>query len=191
MTERLHFHFSLSCIGEGNGNPLQCSCLENPRDGGVWRAAVYGVTQSWTWLKRLSSSSSSRGLHTWGSVLKTIVQTKNKKLGTGVGRGQCWWGSQTSGSLNFTVDLPFLISYMITENGYLKSSFWSDLLEFVFIDIHAWEDRILFLEMLISSTRCIPDTDVKYYRDWEWVYKIWIKIKKNKIKFESIIPNSL
>jgi len=47
-TERLHFHFSLSCIGEGNGNPLQCSCLENPRDGGAWWAAVYGVTQSQT-----------------------------------------------------------------------------------------------------------------------------------------------
>ena len=59
-TERLHFHFSLSCIGEGNGNPLQCSCLENPRDGEVWRAAVYGAAQSRTRLKRLSSSSSSR-----------------------------------------------------------------------------------------------------------------------------------
>ena len=58
-TERLHFHFSLSCIGEGNGNPLQCSCLENPRDGGSWWAAVYGVTQSRTRLKWLSSSSSS------------------------------------------------------------------------------------------------------------------------------------
>ena len=56
MTERLHFHFSPSCIGEGNGNPLQCSCLENPRDGGAWWAAVYGVAQSWTRLKRLSSS---------------------------------------------------------------------------------------------------------------------------------------
>ena len=56
-TERLHFHFSLSCIGEGNGNPLQCSCLKNPRDGGAWRAAVYGVTQGRTQLKRLSSSS--------------------------------------------------------------------------------------------------------------------------------------
>ena len=43
-----HFHFPLSCIGEGNGNPLQCSCLENPRDGGAWWAAVYGVAQSWT-----------------------------------------------------------------------------------------------------------------------------------------------
>ena len=59
MTERLHFHFSLPCIGEGNGNPLQCSCLENPRDGGAWWAAVYGVAQSQTRLKRLSSSSSS------------------------------------------------------------------------------------------------------------------------------------
>ena len=57
-TERLHSHVSLSCIGEGNGNPLQCSCLENPRDGGAWWAAVYGVTQSRTWLKWLSSSSS-------------------------------------------------------------------------------------------------------------------------------------
>ena len=58
MTEQLHFHFSLSCIGEGNGNPLQCSCLENPRDGGAWWAAIYGVTQSQTRLKWLSSSSS-------------------------------------------------------------------------------------------------------------------------------------
>ena len=53
-----HFHFSLSCIGEGNGNPLQCSCLETPRDGGAWWAAVYGVAQSRTWLKWPSSSSS-------------------------------------------------------------------------------------------------------------------------------------
>ena len=58
MTERLPFHFSLSCIGEGNGNPLQCSCLENPRDSGAWWGAVYGVAQSWTRLKRLSSGSS-------------------------------------------------------------------------------------------------------------------------------------
>ena len=57
-TERLHFHFSLSCIGEENGNPLQCSCLENPRDEGAWWAAVYGVAQSQTRLKWLSSSSS-------------------------------------------------------------------------------------------------------------------------------------
>ena len=58
-TERRHFHFSLSCIGEGNGNPLQCSCLEDPRDWGLWWAAVYGLAQSQARLKQLSSSSSS------------------------------------------------------------------------------------------------------------------------------------
>ena len=57
MTEWLHFHFSLSCIGDGNGNPLQCSCLENPKDRGAWWASVYGVTQSQTRLTWLSSSS--------------------------------------------------------------------------------------------------------------------------------------
>ena len=69
-TERLLFHFSLSCIGEGNGNPLQCSCLENPRDGGAWWAAISGVTQSWTRLKQLSSSSSSISLVVFKIFLK-------------------------------------------------------------------------------------------------------------------------
>ena len=55
MTDQLPFHFSLSCIGEGNGDSLPCSGLENPRDGGAWWAAIYGVTQSWTRLKQLSS----------------------------------------------------------------------------------------------------------------------------------------
>src|SRR5574341_56192 len=58
-TERLYFHFSLACIEEGNGNPLHCSCLENPRDRGAWWATFYGVTQSRTRLKRLSSCSNS------------------------------------------------------------------------------------------------------------------------------------
>ena len=58
-TERLHFYFSLSFIGERNGNPLQCSCLENPRDGGAWWASVYGLAQSQTRLTRLSTTSSS------------------------------------------------------------------------------------------------------------------------------------
>ena len=71
FTFTFHFHFSLSCIGEGNGNPLQCSCLENPRDGGAWWAAVYGVTQNWTQLKRLSSSSSS-------STMATLEKEKEK-----------------------------------------------------------------------------------------------------------------
>ena len=62
-TQWLHFHFSLLCIGEGNGNPLQCSCLENPRDSGAWWAAVYGVAQSRTRLKQLSSQILPSRLH--------------------------------------------------------------------------------------------------------------------------------
>ena len=69
-TERLHFHFSLAHNGEGNSNPLQCSCLENSRDGRAWWAAVYGVAQSRTQLKRLSSSSNSIALIDLG-ILKT------------------------------------------------------------------------------------------------------------------------
>ena len=71
MTEQLHFHFSPSCIGEWNGNPLQCSCLENSRDGGAWWTAFYGVIQSWTRLKWLSSSSGSSRDH-----FKKIRDTK-------------------------------------------------------------------------------------------------------------------
>ena len=79
MTERLYFHFSLSCIGEGNGNPLQCSCLENPRDGGAWWAAVCGVAQSRTRLKRLSGSSSSR-IGSIGQCSKKLIDWKNKGM---------------------------------------------------------------------------------------------------------------
>ena len=79
MTERLHFHFSLSCIGEGNGNPLQCSCLQNPRDGGAWWAAVCGVAQSWTRLKPLSSCSST------GSLARCSVMASVGERGCGMG----------------------------------------------------------------------------------------------------------
>ena len=74
MTEQLHFHFSLSCVGEGNGDPLQCSCLENPREGGAWWAAVYGVAQSRTRLKPVSSSSSSSSNSTYGSRPRYLMQ---------------------------------------------------------------------------------------------------------------------
>ena len=83
MTERLHFLFSLSCIGEGNGNPLRRSCLENPRDGGAWWAAVYGVAQSRTRLKQLSSNHRNVPI----CVLK-IVEVK-------LGRGWVQWDEQT------------------------------------------------------------------------------------------------
>ena len=77
MTEQLHFDFLFSCIGEGNGNPPQYSCLENPSDGGAWWAAVYGVSQSQTRLKRLSSSSSSRTFN-MVTVVDNNDLTKNK-----------------------------------------------------------------------------------------------------------------
>ena len=90
-TERLHFHFSLSCTGEGNGNPLQCSCLGNPRDGGAWWAAVYGVTQSWTWMKQLSSI-----LCLQINKIKQIrfFKTNLRSLAKGfISKELSWWGS--------------------------------------------------------------------------------------------------
>ena len=104
MTEWLHFHFSLSCIGEGNGNPLQCSCLENPRDGGAWWAAVYGVAQSRSQLKWLSSSSSSLPLpeaeflslwHYISQVLYIAGFCRAKVLDI----EDCRWSSTDPGSL--------------------------------------------------------------------------------------------
>ena len=88
---------SLSCIGEGNGNPLQCSCLEKPRDGGAWWTAVSGVTQSWTQLKRLSSSSSSM----WDECNSAVVWAffgiaflwnwnENRKWKVFQSCGHCW-----------------------------------------------------------------------------------------------------
>ena len=105
MTERLHFHFSLSCIGEGNGNPLQCSCLENPRDGGAWWSAVYGVTQNWTRLKRLSSKGTSQMLRilSWVSIL--VCPGGSQVITRGLIRGRqdgqrdeekaVWWWEQS------------------------------------------------------------------------------------------------
>ena len=88
MTEQPHFHFSLSCTGEGNGNPLQCSCLENPRDGGAWWAAIYGVAQSQTRLKRLSISSSMLiyGPPWWLSVKNLLANTEDAGSIPGWGR---------------------------------------------------------------------------------------------------------
>ena len=93
MTERLHFHFSLSCIGEGNGNPLQCSCLENPRDEGAWWAAVYAVAQSWTRLKWLSSSMIEKAIiQLTGGLRRQFLFFRNKDI-------LCFWDSYFKKSL--------------------------------------------------------------------------------------------
>ena len=85
-TEWLHFHFSLSCFGEGNGDPLQCSCLENPREGGPWWAAVYEVAQSQTQLKWFCNSSNSKQFH-WASQVALMV--KNSPANAGNVKATC------------------------------------------------------------------------------------------------------
>ena len=106
MTEWLHFHFSLSCIGEGNGKPLQCSCLENPRDGGAWWAAVSGVTQSWTLLKWLSSSSSKIS-HPWSSGDEALLRRMKA------------WNLSAEGF--FTV---FSVSMWVLNSSHIHSCLW-------------------------------------------------------------------
>ena len=105
------FHFSLSCTGEGNSNPLQCSCLENPRDGGAWWAAVYGVAQSWIRLKRLSSSSS---IQMKGQILRRWTTERREKRLCAAHKWSCqswrksalnshwkdWWWSWSSRTLS-------------------------------------------------------------------------------------------
>ena len=86
MIERLHFHFSLSCIGEGNGNPLQCSCLENPRDGGAWWAAVYGVTKSRTRLSDFTLTFHSRTGEGNGNPLQCSCLENPRD-------GGAWWAA--------------------------------------------------------------------------------------------------
>ena len=80
-TEQLHFHFSLSCIGEGNGNPLQCSCLESPRNGRAWWAAIYGVAQRQTQLKQLSSSSPPQKGAALGAAGEGTIVRASEELG--------------------------------------------------------------------------------------------------------------
>ena len=127
MTQWLHFHFSLSCIGEGNGNPLQCSCLENPRDGGASCAAVYGIAQSRTWLKRLSSSSSSmvaqmvKNLPSMQEIWVLITRS-GRSLGEGNGKPLQY------SCLNYSMDRR---ARQATVHGIAKS--WTGLSDFHFM----------------------------------------------------------
>ena len=104
-TERLYFHFSLKCIGEGNGNPLQCSCLENPRDGAAWWAAVYGVAQSQTQLKRLSSSSSlTLRVSPW-AIKHSFIYSKEERRQVFMERHSFQSGGHAYQSVNTTIYL--------------------------------------------------------------------------------------
>ena len=122
MTEQLHFHFSLSCTGEGNGNPLQCSCLENPRDRGAWWAAVHGVAQSRTRLKWLSSSSSSIIVQWGGKWMLCLSQLL---------RNPDWWS-------NHLIKLPLMCKNKKSSRQpcignenftFLLTAHWSELVK--------------------------------------------------------------
>jgi len=121
MTERLHFHFSLSCIGEEDGNPLQCSCLENPRDGGAWWAAVCGVAQSRTRLKRLSSSSSITNvvLRKFAGVMNSVKGFTKEGHG-GVILPQCGWSYAMKCIAFMTLKLYF-VKVQLIHNAVLVS----------------------------------------------------------------------
>jgi len=107
-TEWLHFHFSLSCIGEWNGNPLQCSCLENPRDGGAWWAAVYGVTQSQTGLKWFSKQRNTK--HSFFFYKKLIRECRRKFKKS----WEQFWSSKIHGF------------YLVGFICFLKLDFWDN-----------------------------------------------------------------
>ena len=108
-----NFHFALSCIREGNGTPLQCSCLENPRDGGAWWAAVYGVTQSRTRLKWLSS-----GICSWMFLLRLLPRTPDSHKGTficGQSSKPMFFGENTVENSYFTI----LLTVTVLTQGYI------------------------------------------------------------------------
>ena len=147
-TERLPFHFSLSCIGEGNGNPLQYSCLENPRDRGAWWAAVYGVAQSQTRLKWLSSSSSRC------SLLNIIVKSHTSR-GWLLIKGRGWrtgkkivcyaMSNQESFPTSDTIFKPDFQSIISPPTVQLSSMPLSEIL-------HLWKDWVITVQWSVLRT---------------------------------------
>ena len=176
MTERLHFHFSLACTGEGDGNPLQCSCLENPRDGGAWWAAVYGVAQSWTQLTWLSSSSSHPEPASWslqlplfqwhqhGPIISSSLLTSATPLWwcfwmcltfhlqSLLGPTQAFsvfsWSLQPSPNLPFLISFSSLVSLPDTEQTYLSK-------------VHLWggDTHFQYILQFFPALHCLCPTD--------------------------------
>ena len=123
---------SLACIGEGNGNPLQCSCLENPRDGGAWRAAIYGVAQSRTRLKRLRGSSSSsivvsgswiRTFSVISTVLTRWSDTKENQRKLSWLQKSNWWNNISHFLRIYENIFTFYVFYWTLN--YMIFSFWA------------------------------------------------------------------
>ena len=131
-TEWLHFHFPLSCIGEGNDNPLQCSCLGNPRDGGAWWTAVYGVAQSQTRLKRLSSSSS-RLLRSCQLIVTRWLQVQASYSHNNIPKRRERMDGWESKKLASNWKLTFL--YGISQ-GIIGKNHWS---------FHSWYRKLWFI----------------------------------------------
>ena len=146
-TERLHFHFSLACIGEGNGNPLQCSCLENPRDRGARWAAVYGVTQSRTRLKWLSSS-----MYVYGFP----GYSKDKESALNVGDPGSILGSGRSPGVGNGDPLQ----YSCLENSMGRGTWWATIHGVTESVRHDWATNTFtfFLYMYICVCKCVCHT---------------------------------
>ena len=166
MTEQLHFHFSLSCIGEGNGSPLQCSCLENPRDGGAWWAAICGVTQSQTRLKRLSSSRS-RGKHfswampylgsvsNWKTLLRLGWLCSALRLVRNTSLGRCFGRMDQTRALDFKRDTPHWNSRTTLQ--------WACLLGYV-SNFTSLNLRLFYQVGLIMTIWCVILMGVKRHK---------------------------
>ena len=157
-TKRLHFPFSLSCIGGGNGNPLQCSCLECPRAGGVWWAAVYGVAQSRTRLKWLSSSS-------YQNSIAIVVQSFSC-----VWLFATLWTAACQASLSFTISWS-LLKLMSIESGILSNHFILCcpllLLSSVFLSIRVFSNESE------SSHWVAKVTELQFqHQSFQWVFRI-------------------
>ena len=156
-TERLRFHFSLSCIGEGNGNPLQCSCLENPRGGGAWWAAVYGVAQSRTRRKRLSSSNATYTKET-GAVELGTLQRETETLildpNASLIQSRCEKAKPpVSPSFSVFVFLSFpSYSHILSFQSLLTADIILSYLVFlIFFSHHIYSLYMLFMSELFSS----------------------------------------
>ena len=164
MTEWLHFHFSLSCIGEGNGNPLQCSCLENPRDGGAWWAAVSGVAQSRTWLKSLSIASHCDFFFVFGCGVSYFCGFQCPPV-DGCSTTSCNFGVLTGGDKHMSLYSAILSCNLLSFDFFLCSTVHS-----LFPVLCPWYSFLRFLWKAISDGNSRKILFTFCSRTWEMEY---------------------